>query len=416
MKLSHNCAVPAEAYESFLETVFRFFHEQLDEELDETTDAEVDRRDNSRVFEPLAKSVVPADWRRPGLRQRLTAQGRISGFLQPEQSMAAFEWVGFYEEAACLGEAYFLPTRTKGWIAGFTLRSWQPRDWSSHPFALLWSALPWSALPPDWRQSHLREEMPLASPVVPDFLQILGQCLSEAEIGRAGADPFRRAFPSGVPATFLMEDVRQARRQAGQLRSLADEQAQEIEQLRSELQEAKDQWALLGRSYANDGDDEAPRRRESDYATAPQAKTLSLSDLPQWAHAHQDEIIVHPRALNAAKKSEYLYPEHLFSALDFLATEYRSFRHGELSRADLESALVRRGLRLSGSTVPSVAGEKGESYFVSWNGRRRFLESHILKGGGRDPRYCLRVYFFWSAEDDKVVCGYLPGHLDNSLT
>ncbi len=137
-----------------------------------------------------------------------------------------------------------------------------------------------------------------------------------------------------------MEDVRQARRQAGQLRSLADEQAQEIEQLRSELQEAKDQWALLGRSYANDGDDEAPRRRESDYATAPQAKTLSLSDLPQWAHAHQDEIIVHPRALNAAKKSEYLYPEHLFSALDFLATEYRSFRHGELSRADLESALV----------------------------------------------------------------------------
>lgn len=40
------------------------------------------------------------------------------------------------------------------------------------------------------------------------------------------------------------------------------------------------------------------------------------------------------------------------------------------------------------------------------------LDRHLRKGTGRNPRECMRIYFFWSDEDSQVVIGFLPAHLD----
>lgn len=140
----------------------------------------------------------------------------------------------------------------------------------------------------------------------------------------------------------------------------------------------------------------------------------NLSDLAEWCVAHEEEIVVLPRARNGAKKSRYESPELIGTALEILAGPYREFRRGLLSTEDFEALLLPTGLRLAGSVSPKVAGEQGDAYFVTWAGRRRFLDWHLLKGGGRDERYCFRLYFCWDPESQRAIVGSLPAHLSNS--
>ena len=46
------------------------------------------------------------------------------------------------------------------------------------------------------------------------------------------------------------------------------------------------------------------------------------------------------------------------------------------------------------------------------NGQRKKFDKHLTKGDGRDPRKCLRIYYFWDNETGMVVVGSLPYHLN----
>jgi hypothetical protein len=146
-----------------------------------------------------------------------------------------------------------------------------------------------------------------------------------------------------------------------------------------------------------------------------QADSSDLAWLPQWVAMNGTKIAVMPRALGAAKKSRYENPEHIRSALEYLAGPYRQCRLGQIDQDASNKALMDTGSRIRGSAGISVAGTEGDAYFVMWNGRRRFMDMHITRGGGRDQRYCMRIYFFWDAESQMVVVGHLPSHLNNSL-
>lgn len=59
-------------------------------------------------------------------------------------------------------------------------------------------------------------------------------------------------------------------------------------------------------------------------------------------------------------------------------------------------------------------GEKGETYFVRYGGRRVLLDRHLKKGTAHnDNRRCFRLYF---DEEQHVVVGWLPSHLDTRIT
>ena len=73
-------------------------------------------------------------------------------------------------------------------------------------------------------------------------------------------------------------------------------------------------------------------------------------------------------------------------------------------------------MEISKSISETRAGEQGDEYFVRYRGRREFLGWHLKKGTSRDASRDLRIYFFWDEEDEEVVIGYLPGHLDNRIT
>lgn len=142
----------------------------------------------------------------------------------------------------------------------------------------------------------------------------------------------------------------------------------------------------------------------------------SLESLSDWCVAHEESIVVLPRARNGAKKSRYEDPALMGVALELLAGPYRNHRMGLITREAFEDALQATGLKLSGAVGATIAGEQGDAYFVPWGGRRRLLDMHLLKGGGRDERYCFRLYFFWDDVSQRAIVGSMPAHLSCSFS
>lgn len=81
-----------------------------------------------------------------------------------------------------------------------------------------------------------------------------------------------------------------------------------------------------------------------------------------------------------------------------------------------ECKVVDSGLEERGAITEVAAGMEGDTYFVQYRGKRRMFDRHLAKGSNKDRRYCLRIYFFWDAEDQMVVIGDLPHHLDTAAT
>jgi hypothetical protein len=142
----------------------------------------------------------------------------------------------------------------------------------------------------------------------------------------------------------------------------------------------------------------------------------SLDRLAAWADANIDRVVVLPRALGEAKKSTYENPDLIHQALELLAVTYTGVKANKVRREALKEGALRLGLFIGGSVDPSRAGMEGDEYFVNFVGRRRFLDQHLGRGTSRDPRYAMRIYFFFDEESGRVVVGWLPSHLSNSLS
>ena len=123
-----------------------------------------------------------------------------------------------------------------------------------------------------------------------------------------------------------------------------------------------------------------------------------------------------PRAIAATKRSTFEQPALLFECLELLATEYTQVKTGKADRFAFKNKAESLGLDFGGSVEPSVAGEMGDLYFVRWHGRRQFLDQHLCKGNARDPRFCMRIYFFYDEDTQKVIVGHMPSHLPTSTS
>jgi hypothetical protein len=155
-------------------------------------------------------------------------------------------------------------------------------------------------------------------------------------------------------------------------------------------------------------------------ADAPVPFPTDLGKLAEWAHqAVPGRLTLLPRAITAAKQGLYRETRHVFNALLLLANEYRDMKvHGGPERkSSFARALQELGLRCEPTFSGCRYGEFGDAYFVDWSGQRRLLDMHMKNGGNtRDPTRCLRIYFFWDDDEQQVIVGSLPGHLETRLT
>lgn len=255
---------------------------------------------------------------------------------------------------------------------------------------LSFSPLPWL---PELENLGAQEMQEIPPSGLPGFTECIALMASNFEISTTSAS--------------AQEALEQMRLELDYYRQLASGQSREIRHLRVKLRTAYS-------SPVVDGTEES----DSDEADSEDVARVfdDLGLLPQWARENEHRIAIHPRALSGAKKSKYESPSTIFTALEILAGPYRDQRLGIAPKDSFQKALEQAGIQFSGSAGRSIAGEQGDEYFVMWNGRRTFMDLHLLKGGGREERYCMRVYFFWDSYSRRVVVGSLPAHLSNSLS
>jgi hypothetical protein len=245
-----------------------------------------------------------------------------------------------------------------------------------------------AVVPAWWAKTLSLSSTPHLGKSFPGFMELVAILASNGNIATSSAETQAAVSDLGFELDYY--------------RQLSEEQAEELRQLKAQL---RDSWRPTEPGSDTAEDQDEPRQQVSD-----------LSELPAWALQRSESITILPRALNGAKKSLYENPAAVYAALELLAGPYRDHRLGLLDKSAFNDALANAGVQFAGSVGPSVAGEQGAAYFVNWRGRKRFLDFHLLKGGGRDERYCLRVYFFWDDETKQAVVGWLPSHLSNSLS
>ncbi len=151
----------------------------------------------------------------------------------------------------------------------------------------------------------------------------------------------------------------------------------------------------------------------------------SLDSVENWAQRYwSGKVLLHPRALRGAKQSVFEDVNLVYVSLTLLAEEYWSLRTAtpltrDLRKQGLENKLLTNGLELAPSISSSRAGEQGDEYFIAYpigGLQNRKLDLHLKKGSDREERNCLRIYFFWDADEKVAVIGWLTSHLGTRAT
>ena len=139
-------------------------------------------------------------------------------------------------------------------------------------------------------------------------------------------------------------------------------------------------------------------------------QSLALHELPTtwsgiigWCEREfHGKLLLHPAILRDLPHAQYEDVRAAARGLYWLAGDYRMGRLGG------------RGGDLLGA-IPDGQGVRNErcgsdSFTVDWQGRSYPVEWHLRKGDRRDPRHCLRIYYFWDPELKQIVVADMPVH------
>ena len=143
----------------------------------------------------------------------------------------------------------------------------------------------------------------------------------------------------------------------------------------------------------------------------------SLAGLEEWCREHlAGSVVMNSRAFQGAKKSVFQDPSLIYKALVVLRDHYVPMRTYGGAERQAAYAKALGELHIEESATGDGVRFEGDEYTVQYQGRRRNLDRHLKAGNSRDPRFCLRLYFFWDDESQVVVVGWLPSHLENRMS
>lgn len=142
-------------------------------------------------------------------------------------------------------------------------------------------------------------------------------------------------------------------------------------------------------------------------------------DLEGWADEHLgDRVILTPKAVRAARNSSFADISFAYQVLLFLANTYVASKRGELDDGKhlLDAAAAELGINVGLVGRAPSAHRSKDTYSTTYRGTRVPLDMHVQGSSNRDPRYGFRLYFHWDPQDQCVVVGWFPGHLNNTLS
>lgn len=132
------------------------------------------------------------------------------------------------------------------------------------------------------------------------------------------------------------------------------------------------------------------------------------SEFTDWLdQTYPDKVLLTPAARRMARSPVFEDVTLVARAIVWLAT-VQHFR-----RIDGGGSL--RDVQVENGILNSPCG--GDTYGADWKGRRYDVDWHVKNGGNvRDPKRCLRIYYFWEAETQQTVIDHLPSHRRTSAT
>ncbi len=145
----------------------------------------------------------------------------------------------------------------------------------------------------------------------------------------------------------------------------------------------------------------------------------NLDGFEKWCQENlSGSVELHNRAFTGVKKSQYEDKSLLYKALLLLRDYYVPMRRegGDKKKDDFKKACQKLGIEEAQAISETGKGEEGDTYIVRHSGKKCVLKRHLRKGNAHDERYCFRLYFFWDDENEYVVVGWLPSHLDTRAT
>lgn len=163
-----------------------------------------------------------------------------------------------------------------------------------------------------------------------------------------------------------------------------------------------------------------PERGGSDGASRDNAVKIppDLAEMRDWYEDSgiNQRLFIATRALREAEQSLYHDAGSIYKALLYLADEHRDMHlDGSLESRNVAIAKLQEiGWQCAGAGGETTLTR--DRYRVLFNGRWLTTELHLTKGGGRDPRYNARIYFTWDKSAGMCVVGWLPTHLENTLS
>lgn len=205
----------------------------------------------------------------------------------------------------------------------------------------------------------------------------------------------------------------------GELKELDDIHVQTVETLTAERDSAI-QEANIAKAHSMQRAHRL-RQLEAKIATLEGRRDIpiptSLEDFEEWCKEHLSGVVeVMGRAFQAVRKSGFDDPQFIYQSLLILKNYYAPMRIERTpeSRAAYQKAL--HELQLEDSPTGDAINYAAETYSVQYGGVRRPLDRHLKGSNCRDRRIGFRLYYFWDEEDQVVVVGWLPTHLDSRLT
>jgi hypothetical protein len=143
----------------------------------------------------------------------------------------------------------------------------------------------------------------------------------------------------------------------------------------------------------------------------------SMSDIEIFIENHFDaDIVVQQRAIRETKSSIFEDPVFFGKCLLFLRDCFVPTKQGALS-ADIYERKMSE-LQLEESFCFSQKGQiKGfPQYRTSYNGTQYWMDRHFKYRSGKDHRTMFRIYYYWHEDEQVMIIGHMPTHLDNNLT
>jgi len=113
-------------------------------------------------------------------------------------------------------------------------------------------------------------------------------------------------------------------------------------------------------------------------------------------------VILSPQARRTARQPEFDEVALAGRCLLWLANEFRSEKVQE-SNGTLRDRSIEEGV------INAHCGN--DAFELEWQGKKTLVEWHIKNHGNtRDPKRCLRIYYFWDVHSQQAVIASMPAH------